>query len=123
MDLHSYHKLSHQIDFSSRVYLSKFGIINAESIPTLDEFLMIDFIEIYDITLEGKKIPKWFYHYSIQSSILFWVGPEFPTFGLCVAFHLVLLKDSYANNDRYGSVYDDVINWVCELEIFINGHK
>jgi len=123
MDLHSHRKLLHQIDFSSRVCLSKFSIINAESIPTPDVFLMIDFLEIYDITIQGKKIPKWFNHYSIESSILFWVGLEFPTFALCVAFHLVLLKDNYANNDRYGSIYDDVINWVCELGIFINGHK
>ena len=84
---------------------------------------MIDFGERYDIGVPGKKIPKWFNHQSIGSSILFWVGPEFPTFALCGVSHLVPLKDSYANNDSYGSICDDIIDLICELRIFINGHK
>ncbi|KAL0009448.1 hypothetical protein SO802_010950 [Lithocarpus litseifolius] len=79
--------------------------------------------EIYDVRVPGKKIPEWFNHQSTESTILFWVGPEFPIFALCVAFHLVPLKDSYADNDSYGFVHDDIISWVCDLRIFINGHK
>ena len=123
MDSHSRHKLSHQIDFSSWVSFSKFDEIKDEFVPTLDAYLMIDFGERYDIRVPGKKIPKWFNHQSIGSSILFWVGPEFPTFALCVAFHLVPLKGSYANNDSDDFVRDDISNWVCDLRIFINGHK
>ena len=123
MDLHLHCKLSHQIDLSSWVSLSKFDEVIYESFPTLDVYLTIDLVEKYDIRVLGKKIPKWFNHQSKESSILFWVGPEFPTFAFCVAFHLVLLKDSYANNDSYGSVRDDRIDWVCDLRIFINGHK
>ena len=123
MDLHSHCKLSHQIDLSSWVSLSKFDEIIYESFPTLDVYLTIDLVEKYNIRVPGKKIPKWFNHQSKESSILFWVGPEFPTFAFCVAFHLVLLKDSYANNDSYGSVRDDRIDSVCDLRIFINGHK
>ncbi|KAK7809568.1 hypothetical protein CFP56_018377, partial [Quercus suber] len=40
-----------------------------------------------------KKIPKWFNHQSIKSSVSFWVGPEFPTFTFCVAFNLVTLSN------------------------------
>ena len=121
MHFHSHHKLSHQIDFSSQV--SKFDLIKDEFIPTLDAYLMIDFGERYDIRVPGKKIPKWFNHQSIGSSILSWVGPKFPTFALRGVSHLVPLKDSYANNDSYGSICDDTIDLICELRIFINGHK
>ena len=121
MHFHSHHKLSHQIDFSPRV--SKFDVIKDEFVPTLDSYLMIDFGERYDIRVPGKKIPKWFNHQSIGSSILSWVGPKFPTFALRGVSHLVPLKDSYANNDSYGSICDDIIDLICELRIFINGHK
>ena len=123
MNLHSHRQLSHQIDFSSWLSISKFGVVTDESIPTLDAYLMIDLEEIYSIRVPGKKIPKWFNHQSIGSSLLFWVGPEFTIFAFCVAFHLVPLKDSYANNDSYGSILDDIIDWVCDLEIFVNGNK
>ena len=85
--------------------------------------MTIDLAEKYDIRVPEKKIPKWFNHQSTKSSILFWVGPKFPSFAFCVAFHLVPLKDSYANNDSYGSIRDDKIDWVCDLRIFINDHK
>ena len=122
MDLHSC-LLLHQIDFSSRVSLSKFDEIKDEFVPTLDVYLMINFGRRYDIRVPGKKIPKWFNHQSIGSSVLFWVDPEFPTFAFCVVFQLVSLKDSYANNDSYGSICDDIIDLICDLRIFINGHK
>ncbi|KAK7837488.1 hypothetical protein CFP56_021188 [Quercus suber] len=31
--------------------------------------------------------------------------------------------DSYVDNDSYGFVRDDIISWVCDVKIFINGHK
>ena len=93
MDLHSHCKLSHQIDLSSWVSLSKFDEIIYESFPTLDVYLTIHLVEKYDIRVLGKKIPKWFNHQSIGSSILSWVGPKFPTFALHGVSHLVPLKD------------------------------
>nr|XP_023874309.1 disease resistance-like protein DSC1 [Quercus suber] len=123
IDLHSHQRLSHQIDFSSRVSISKLTIYINESFPTIDVYLACYLAEIYDIRVPGKKIPKWFNHQSTESTILFWVGPEFPIVALCVAFHLVPLKDSYADNDSYGFVHDDKISWVCDLKIFINGHN
>ena len=112
---------SHQIDYSSQLSLSKFFLIEEELRSNLDVYL-IDFGERYNIIVLEKKIPKWFNHRSIGSSITFWVGPKFPTFAFCIAFHLVPLKDNYANNDKCGSLCDDIINWVCVVNISINGH-
>ena len=112
---------SHQIDYSSQLSLSKFFLIEEELRSNLDVYL-IDFGERYNIIVPEMKIPKWFNHQSIESSISFWVGPEFPTFAFCIAFHLVPLKDSYANNDKCGSLRDDIISWVCVVNISINGH-
>ena len=89
---------SHQIDYSSQISLSKFFLIEEELRSNLNVYL-IDFGERYDIIVLEKKIPKLFNHQSIESSISFWVGPEFSTFAFCIAFHLVPLKDSYGNND------------------------
>ena len=122
MDSHSHHKFSHQIDYSSQLSLSKFFIIEDEFFPTLDAFVN-DFGERYDIKVPGRKIPKWFNHQNIESYISFWIGLEFPPIALCVAFHLVLLKDSYANIGNSGLLQDDIIDWVCDVNIFINGHK
>ncbi|KAL0009450.1 hypothetical protein SO802_010952 [Lithocarpus litseifolius] len=102
---------------------AKFDEIKDEFVPTLDAYLMIDFGERYDIRVPGKKIPKWFNHQRKGSSILFWVDPEFPTFALFVVFLLVLLKDSYAIHDSYGSIRDDIIDLICDLRIFINSYK
>ena len=116
MDSHSQRKLPHQIDYSLSHYKPP---------DTLHEFLM-DYTrndgESYEITVPGKKIPKWFNHQSIESSISFWIGPEFPTIAVCLAFHLVPLKDSDANHDKYNSVRDDEISWQCHVNIFTNGH-
>jgi hypothetical protein len=34
----------------------------------------------------GNKIPNWFNHQGVGSSISFWVGPGFPKFALCLLF-------------------------------------
>ena len=122
MDSHSHRKLSNQIDCSSQVSLSKFDAIQNESFPTLDAHL-VDFGERYGIKVPGKKILNWINHQSIESFISFWVGPEFPSIAVCVAFHLIPLKDSYANNDKYGSIRDDIISCVCDIHIFTDSRK
>ena len=122
MDLHSHRKLSNQIDCSSRVSLSKLIAIQVELFPTLDAHLG-DFRESYDIRVLGKKIPNWINHQSIESSITFWVGLEFPSIVVCVALHLIPLKDSCANNDKYGSLCDDIIDCVCDIHISTNSRK
>ena len=122
MDSHSQRKLPHQIDYSSKI---DYSLSHYKPPHTLHEFLMDytrDCGESYNITVTGKKIPKWFNHQSIENSISFWIGPEFPTIAVCFAFHLVPLKDSDANNDKYNSVRDDVIRWQCHVNIFTNGH-
>ncbi|KAF3960859.1 hypothetical protein CMV_014458 [Castanea mollissima] len=47
IDLHSHHKLSHQIDFSSRVSMSKLRVLLFESFPTIGLYLASDSAEIY----------------------------------------------------------------------------
>ena len=122
MDSHSHCKLLHQIDYSSQVSLSKLMAIQDELFPTLDTHL-IDCGEIYDIKVPGKENPNWINHQSIESSISFWVGPVFPSIAVYVVFHLIPLKDSYANNDKYGSIRDDLIDCVYFIFISINGRK
>uniref|UniRef100_A0A7N2LXW5 Uncharacterized protein n=1 Tax=Quercus lobata TaxID=97700 RepID=A0A7N2LXW5_QUELO len=111
MDSHSHRKLSNQIDCSSRVSLSKFNAIEHKFIPTLDAYL-VDYGERYDIQVPRKNILNWINHQSTESSISFWVGPEFPSIAICVAIHLIPLKDSYDNNDKYVSLRDDIIVFV-----------
>ena len=121
MDSHSQRKLPHQIDYSTKIDYS----LHYKPPHTLHEFLTDctrDFGESYDIIVTGKKIPKLFNHLSIESSISFWIGPEFPTIAVCLAFHLVPLKDNDANNDKYDSVRDDEISWNCHVNIFTNGN-
>ena len=122
MNSHSHCKLSHQIDYSSHLSLSKFNAIQDESFPTLDSYLF-DYVERYDIKVPGKKIPNWINHQSIESSISFWVGPEFLSIAVGVAFHLVPLKDSSANNDKYGSIRDDIIDCYFDIHISTDSRK
>ena len=127
MDSHSHRKLSHQINYSSKIdYPSKtdFSLSLYKPSCTLHVFLMDsiqDYGESYNIIVTRKKIPKWFNHQSIENSISFRIGPEFPTIALCFAFHLVPLKGSYGNNDKYDSV-SDYITWYCHVNILTNGH-
>ena len=107
---------SHQIDYSSQLSISKFILIEKELRPTLDDHLL-DSGERCSIVVPGKKILEWFNHQSIESSISFWIGPNFSTFAFCIAFHLVPLKDSYA------TLHDDMLNWVCVVNISINGQE
>ena len=124
MDSHSQRKLPHRIDYSTKI---DFSLSYYKPPHSLHEFLM-DCLEnngdsySYNIIVTGKKIPKWFNHQSIESSISFWIGPEFPTIAVCLAFHLVPLKYGDANNDKYNSVRDDDITWQCHVNIFTNGH-
>ena len=122
MDSHSHRKLSNQIDYSSQVSLSKFNTIQDEFFSTIDAHV-VDFGERYDITVPGKKIPNWINHQSIEITISFWVGPEFPSIAVCVALHLIPLKDNYANNDKYSSLHDDIIDCVCDIHISIDSRK
>ncbi|XP_030950971.1 disease resistance-like protein DSC1 isoform X2 [Quercus lobata] len=127
MDSHSHRNLSNQIDCSSRVSRSKFNAIYDEPFPTLDAYL-VDLGERYDILVPRKKIPNWINHQSIESSISFWVGPEFPSIAVCVAFHLIPLKDSYTNNDnrlqrRFGDLMQGDRNHVeisCKISHWIS---
>ena len=61
---------SHQIDYSSQCSLSELFLIEEEVHPTLDAYL-INFGERYNMLVPEKKIPKWFNHQSIESSISF----------------------------------------------------
>ena len=54
IDFHSHHKLSHQIDFSSRVSISKLLVLLVESFPNLGAYLASDLAEVYDIKVPGK---------------------------------------------------------------------
>ena len=122
MDLHSHRNLLNQIDCFSQVSLSKFNAIHDESCPTLDAYLG-DFGERYFTIVPGKKILNWINHQSIESSISFWVGSELPSIAICVAFHLIPLKHNYANNDKYGSICDDIIDCVYDFHISTDSRK
>ena len=40
----------------------------------------------YQITIPGNEIPIWFNHQCMGNYVSFWIGPEIPTFALCVDF-------------------------------------
>ncbi|KAK7861135.1 hypothetical protein CFP56_024341, partial [Quercus suber] len=108
LDSQSSSKLWKQTDLSSWVPCHKFFEFKLEFCKS--QYWLRDY---YDddtpcdchIIIPRNKIPKWFNHESVESSISLWVGLELPTFTLCVAFCL-------ADEDEY-----------CIVDIFINGHK
>ena len=111
MDSQSSSRLWQQTDFSSWVPRHKFFEFKSEFRKS--QYWLRDY---YDddtpcdchVIIPGNKIPKWFNHESVESSISLWVGSKLPTFALCVAFCL-------ADEDEY--------DFVCVVDIFINGHK
>ena len=105
-----------------RVSLSKFNAIEDEFFPILDAYL-VDYGERYDIQVPGNKILNWISHQSIESSISSWVGLEFPSIVVCVTIHLILLKDSYDNNDKHSSLHDDIIDCLCDIHISTDSRK
>ena len=83
-------RLLHQIDFPCWLSPSEFSVAeNYDEDDTRCE---------YEIVVPRYEIPKWFNHQSVESSISFWIGLEFPTFALCLAFCLDQLtdKDTYS---------------------------
>ena len=114
MESHSSNKLSHQIDFSSWLSPSEFSIYEIKldcPVPGLRNSDEDDTKCEYEIIIPGNEIPKWFNHQSIKRSISFWIGLEFPTFALCIAFQL----DGLTNTNPY--------NYICVVNILTNGHK
>ncbi|KAL0006208.1 hypothetical protein SO802_013769 [Lithocarpus litseifolius] len=111
MDSQSSSRLSHQTDLSSWVSPSKFSEFEAEFCKS--KYGLRGYYDDeppceYHVVVPRNQIPEWFNHQSFESSISLWVGPEFPTFALCLAF-------SRAGKDKYG--------YVCVVDIFTNGHK
>ena len=106
MDLQSSSRLSHRIDFSNWISLSKFNVIELKYYRPLSELR-----SEHQIIVPGNKIPKWFNHQSVESSISFWVGQEFPTLALCLA----LCLDPRMDKHKY--------SYVCVFNISINGHE
>ncbi|KAL4634358.1 hypothetical protein ACB092_04G194000 [Castanea dentata] len=67
----------------------------------------------FNLVLPGTKIPKWFNHQSVGSSVSFSVSSKSLAFAFCVAFK-VELKDIVAHQcDRF----------LCSVYIFLNGYK
>ena len=67
----------------------------------------------FNLVLPGTKIPKWFNHQSVGSSISFSVSSESLAFDFCVALK-VELKGIVAN--RYKG-------FLCSVNIFVNGYE
>uniref|UniRef100_A0A2N9FRZ0 TIR domain-containing protein n=1 Tax=Fagus sylvatica TaxID=28930 RepID=A0A2N9FRZ0_FAGSY len=57
----------------------------------------------YDLVLPGTRIPKWFNHQSVGSSISFSVGREFPPLAFCVALK-VRFKEALVSSTK-ASIY------------------
>ena len=111
LDSQSSSRPSHHTDLSSWVFPSKFSEFEAEFYKSrywLRGYHDDDPPCECHVIVAGNQIPDWFNHQSVESSISLWVGPEFPTFALCLAF-------SRAGEDEYG--------YVCVVDIFANGHK
>ena len=67
----------------------------------------------FNVALPGTKIPKWFNHQSVGSSISFSIGSESIAFAFCVALKIEL-KDIMAS--RYERFF-------CSIYIFFKGYK
>ena len=68
-----------------------------------------------NVLIPGSKIPKWFNHQIVGSSISFSVGGKLPSFAFCVAIQ-VQLKDKVAKKR-------DFIPGSYVINIFVNGYK
>jgi hypothetical protein len=70
-------------------------------------------VRYYSLLLPGARIPKWFNHQSVGSSISFSVGREFPPLAFCVAFKV-----------RFKVSENTKPSWFeCFIYNFINGCK
>ena len=69
--------------------VSEFELDEATS-ETDSTWVLYDY---YWLSLPGSKIPKWFNHQSIGSSISFSVGRKLPSFAFCVALKVELEDD------------------------------
>ena len=69
----------------------------------------------YSLVLLGTKIPKWFNHQSVGSSISLSVGRKVPIFPLCVALK-VKLKVNVPK--KY-----PIPTFICSIYFLINGCK
>jgi hypothetical protein len=67
----------------------------------------------YHLVLPGTRIPKWFNHQSVGSSISFSVGREFPPLAFCVA-----LKVRFKVSEKTA-----LSSFKCSIYSFINGGK
>ena len=67
----------------------------------------------FDLVLPRTRIPKWFNHQSVGSSISFLVGSESLAFAFCVALKIEL-KDIVASRFE---------RFFCSVYIFFKGYK
>ena len=67
----------------------------------------------FHLVLPETKIPKWFNHQSVGSSISFLVSSESQAFAFCVALKIEL-KDIVASRSE---------RFYCSVYIFLNGYK
>ena len=72
-----------------------------------------DDIYEYDLSLPGNKIPKWFNHQSVGSSISFLVGQKLPKFVFCVALKVESKVEVPYKFDKFN----------CSIYVYINGFE